>query len=177
VFDKGNNSKKNIHMIKNEVEEKYKKLSIRTNQNEKKKRIKYMGKRIIFSTDLTLTPEEMIDLYDREKNKVEEAFKLSKSPDIIRFQPVRHWTDSKVRIYALICVLSLLVIKLMVYKAKEKDIIMSSDVLCTELKDIREVLLLYSEERAERMLTTMSTIQKNLFNIFGLDDFAPPASK
>jgi len=64
----------------------YKKLSIKTNQKEKRKRLQALGKRILFTTDLSLDEREIIELYDRDKNEVINAFKLSNAPDIIRFQ-------------------------------------------------------------------------------------------
>ena len=37
---------------------------------------------------------------------------MSRSLDLVRFQPMRHYTDTKIRLYALVCVLGLLVLKL-----------------------------------------------------------------
>ena len=90
-----------------------------------------------------------------------------KSPDLIRFQPLRAWTDTKIRIYALICILTLLVLRIMEMKARSSGL--STKALCTELADIREVILVYSPRNAQRKITSLSTIQQQLFQAFDLD--------
>jgi len=132
--------------------------------------VKQCGRRLLFSTDTCKTADQIIGLYNKDKSQVEQGFRHLKSPDLIRFQPLRAWTDSKIRIYALICVLALLVLRVMEMKAASLGL--STDALRTELADIREVIMVYSSRNAQRKITALSTIQQRLFQIFDLDSFA-----
>ncbi len=131
--------------------------------------VKQCGRRLLFSTDTRKTADQIIS-YNKDKSAVEEGFKHLKSPDLIRFQPIRAWTDTKIRIYALICILTLLVLRIMEMKAGSSGL--STKALCTELADIREVILVYSPRHAQRKITFLSTIQQQLFQTFGMDAFA-----
>lgn len=148
-------------------------LLLRADTVARRNRRSQFGKRILFTTRRSLTATEVLETYNRDKARVEDDFRTLKDPDVVRFQPIRHWTDSKIRVYALICVLALLVIKLMGYKAKRAGLDMSSVVLGRELADIREVYLLYDHLRVVRRLTHMSQVQRQLFEILGLAAYAP----
>jgi transposase len=132
-----------------------------------------LGKRLLFSTRQSMSAAEVLATYNRDKQQVEDDFRTLKSPDLIRFAPVRHWTDSKIRVYALVCVLALLVIKLMVRKAQAAGIDVSQSVLATELSDIREAYILYGPNRVQRQLTEMSRVQHLLYDALGLAALAP----
>ena len=70
---------------------------------------------------------------------MEEDFRAIKAPDLVRFSPIRHFTDTKIRLYALVCVLALLVLKVMAIKAQ--DLGLSLEAMAQELAGIEEVLL------------------------------------
>ncbi|MEM3486238.1 MAG: IS1634 family transposase [Candidatus Methanomethyliaceae archaeon] len=136
--------------------------------------VKQCGKRLLFSTDTQKTGNQIIRLYNKDKAQLEQGFHHLKSPDLIRFQPLRVWTDTKIRIYALICVLALLVLRIMEMKAMPVGL--STEAMFTELADIREVIMVYSPHQAQRKVTALSSIQQKLFHIFGLDAFAKTAT-
>ena len=131
------------------------------------------GKRLLFTTRTSLTTTEILALYNRDKVEVERDFHYMKAPDMLRFQPMRHYTDTKIRLYALVCVLGLLVLKLMECRAQPLGL--SLDALLTELQDIEEVVLVYSPQRAQRMLSQLSTKQSQVMAAFNLTRFAPPS--
>jgi transposase len=148
-------------------------LHLRADSAARRQRRLEFGKRLLFTTRLAMTAEQVLETYNRDKARVEDDFRSLKDPDLVRFQPIRHWTDSKIRIYALICVLALLVIKLMGYKAKQAGLDMSQVVLGTELADIQEAYVLYDPMRVVRTLTHMSEVQRRLFTVLGLQPYAP----
>jgi transposase len=117
-----------------------------------------------------------LDAYNHDKPHVEEDFRTLKASDLIRIQPIRHWTDSKIRVYALICVLALLVLKLLERTARDAGLTMSPAVLKTELEDIQQIYLEMSATTIQRVLTTRSTIQQQLFTVFDLNRYAPQSS-
>lgn len=148
-------------------------LVLRADTVGRRSRRSRFGKRILFTTRRSMTAAEVLETYTRDKARVEDDFRTLKDPDLVRFQPIRHWTDSKIQVYALISVLALLVIKLLGYKAKRAGMDMSSVVLASELADIREAYLLYDSTRVIRQLTHMSKVQSQLFEILGLMAYAP----
>lgn len=131
------------------------------------------GKRLLFTTKTSLTTAEVLTLYNHDKVEVERDFHYMKAPDMLRFQPMRHYTDTKIRLYALVCVLGLLVLKLM--ESRAQPLGLSLDALLTELEDIQEVILLYSPQRAQRMLSQLSTTQSRILDALNITRFAPSA--
>ena len=61
--------------------------------------------------------------------------------------------------------------KLMQFRTRELGL--SADALVTELKDIQEIVLIYSVSRARRTISECSTIQRRLLDIFELQRFLP----
>ncbi|SFN09432.1 hypothetical protein [Thermodesulforhabdus norvegica] len=67
------------------------------------------------------------------------------------------------------CVLALLLIKLLCLIANREGMEVTTTLLIEELQDIKEVILVYPNRRAVRTISHMSTVQKKLFQIYGLD--------
>jgi transposase len=132
-------------------------------------RKKRFGKNLVFSDMLNADTGYLIDTYN-EKNIIEDDFKLLKDPTIIRFQPVRHWTDTKIRAYAFCCVVSMTLMHVMQWKAAAAGYKMSPKVLKDELSDIREVVMLYSPTHAKKKITDRSRVQTHLWDIFKLNE-------
>lgn len=137
--------------------------------NETTKRKKYFGKNIIFSNLSNAKSENIITTY-RDKNKIEDDNKLLKDKDIICFNPIRHWTDSKIRAYAFCCVMSMTLLKIMQLKADLNGYKMSARVLMEELRDLKEIIMIYSHKRAKRLISHQSTVQSALWDIFKMEE-------
>jgi transposase len=131
---------------------------------------KYWGKHIIFSSNLEKSYEEIIKSYN-SKDKIEKSFQLIKSPDLIRWMPMRHWTDSKIRAFAFSCVMSLLLIRVMELKLDRENFKMSPNVIKAELTDIQQTTLIYDEKTVVKKITSKSTVQKKLCEIFNLNEY------
>lgn len=150
----------------------YKRLICRIHFGNYHAKLRTFGKLLIFSTDPTMKAEEMVTLYTG-KYEVENQFKQLNDANAVAFQPRYHWTDTKIKVYALICVLALLILQLMNYRARRGGLNMSNAVLRAELADIREVAMVYSLARVERQLTVLSGVQKRLLELFDLRRHAP----
>jgi hypothetical protein len=91
-----------------------------------------------------------------------------------------HFTEQKIRVHVFYCVLALLLARLMVREAERAGITASVRELLSDLSEIEETVLLYQGERgrprARRMLTEMNARQRRLYDVFGLDAYAPAAS-
>ncbi len=128
---------------------------------------KFLGKNIIFS-DKTDAESGWIIAQYKQKEKVEDDFKVLKSPDIIRFRPVRHWTDTKIYAYGFCCIMALILIKVMQIQADRIGLKMSPAVLKEELKDMKEIIMIYGKDRAEKQISQRSSIQQKLWELFDL---------
>jgi hypothetical protein len=69
------------------------------------------------------------------------------------------------------CVLGLLLVKLLLYRAKEADLEMSLPVMLQELNDIEEIIWLYPDNRIKKKIKRLSTVQGRLFELFGLSAY------
>jgi hypothetical protein len=88
-----------------------------------------------------------------------------------------HWTDHKIRVHVFSCVLALMVARLMVREAARNGLHLSVRALLQALGGIQETVLLYQGDRgrprARRMLTETDPTQQRLYDLFGLDTYAP----
>src|SRR5664280_2945619 len=134
------------------------------------------GKRILFTDRDDWPLAEIVAAY-RSQWTVESDFRQMKDREVVSFSPMFHWTDQKIRVHAFYCVLALAVARLMEREAKRAGLDMSVRRLLGALGDIQETVLLYQGERgrprARRMLTEMDPTQQRLYDLFGLDEYAP----
>ena len=139
------------------------------------------GKRILFTDktkDLAATAQIVADY--RSQEAAEGDFRQMKDPQMVSFSPMFAWTDQKIRVHVFTCVLALMVARLMVREADRAGIHLSVRALIETLAGIEETVLLYQGERgrprARRMLTEMDPTQRRLYDLFGLDAYAPSGS-
>jgi len=134
------------------------------------------GKRVIFTDHDDWSIADVIAGY-RSQSDVEADFRQMKDPKVVSFSPMFHWTDQKIRVHVLYCVLALMVARLMCRETQRAEIPMSVRELLSHLGGIEETVLLYQGERgrprARRMLTEMDSIQVRLYELFDLDTYAP----
>jgi transposase len=144
-------------------------LQFREKPQEIEEREKGFGKCLIFSNMLKAETGFLIDTY-HEKKVIEDDFQLLKDEQIIRFRPIRHWTDTKIRAYAFCCVVALALVRVMQWKAEKAEYKMSPRLLKDELSDIREVIMVYSPNHAGRKITKRSVVQEKLWKEFRLHE-------
>ena len=128
---------------------------------------RYWGKHILFSSNTNRTPEFIIGNY-HSKDKIEKGFGLLKSPDLIRWIPMRHWTDTKICAFAFSCVMSLILIRIMELKLEKENLKMSPNVIKQELIDLQQAILIYDEKNVISKVTSKSSVQNKLYEIFNL---------
>ena len=124
------------------------------------------GKKIVF-TSLD-APTETILNYQKTSCQIEDGFHHIKDRDLVAYHPGYHWTDSKIRVHAFVCVLALLLLKLLQHVARQNDLAMSCKVLIEDLEEITMVILIYPDRKTTRKITTLSRVQQSLFDLFGL---------
>jgi transposase len=134
------------------------------------------GKRIIFTDREEWSIAEVVAGY-RSQSEIEADFRQMKDRLVVSFSPMFHWTEQKIRVHVFYCVLALMVARLMARETERAKMPMSVRVLLSEVSRIEETVLLYQGERgrprARRMLTEMDPMQARLYDLFGLDKYAP----
>jgi transposase len=135
------------------------------------------GKRILVTDHDDWPVVDLVAAY-RSQNDAERGFRQLKNPKLVSFSPMWHWTDQKIRVHVSYCVTALAVAHLMRRQAAQAGLTLSVPELLGHLAGIQETLLLYpstgGRPRARRMLTDMSPVQHTLYDLFGLDRYAPP---
>lgn len=134
------------------------------------------GKRLLFTDREDWPLAEVVAAY-RSQADVEAGFRQLKDPKVVSFSPMFHWTDQKIRVHVFYCVLALAVAHLLRRQAAQAGLHLSVRELLGTLAGIQETVLLYQGQRgrprARHVLTEMDPIQQRLYDLFGLDAYAP----
>jgi transposase len=134
------------------------------------------GKRILFTDRDEWSVPQVVAAY-RSQSEVEADFRQMKDPHVVSFSPMFHWTDQKIRVHVAHCVLALMTARLMVRQAAGAGMKMSVRELLGALGGIEESVMLFKGDRgrprAKSMLTEMDAVQRRLYELFGLEAYAP----
>lgn len=133
-----------------------------------------LGKRILFSDNHEWTKEEIILAY-RSQHHVEAAFRTMKNPHFLGWEPMYHWTDQKIRVHALYCVIALTLAGLLHREARRAGLELSLGAILEELSAIREIINLYAPTsgkagrlRATTTYTEETPLRARLADLFRL---------
>src|SRR5215468_2441067 len=135
------------------------------------------GKRILFTNRDSWPVADVVAAY-RSQSEAEFGFRQLKDPHVVSFSPMHRWTDQKIRVHLFTCVLALAVAHLMRRTADHAGLHLSVRELLEQLEGIGETVLLYHDggkgrPRAQRLLTDMTDTQQRLYDLYGLDRYAP----
>jgi transposase len=134
-----------------------------------------LGKTILFTDRDTWTDEQIVRGY-RSQSHVESTFRSMKDPRCLAFRPVHHWTDQKLRVHALYCVIALVLLSLLRRKLGQAQIPLSLARMVERLSDIREVTVLFQEAdaqspRARSVLSEIDAEQQKMIDALDLTRF------
>lgn len=136
-----------------------------------------LGKTILFTDNADWLDEEIVLAY-RSQYHIEEAFKQMKNPHFLRWSPMYHWTDQKIRVHAFYCVLALMLSSVLQREVWQKGEQLSLPRLLEELGSIRETLVIYPRQKGQHQprsatcLTRMTPLQQKLFSLLDLQRYA-----
>jgi transposase len=135
-----------------------------------------LGKRILFSDNHDWSSEEIILAY-RSQHHVEAAFRTMKNPYFVGWKPMHHWTDQKIRVHALYCVIALTLAGLLHREARRAGLELSLETILEELSSIEEVINLYAPTsgkagrlRATTTYTEATPLCSRLTDLFRLNE-------
>ncbi len=145
-------------------------FSLQRKRSEVRAKKATFGKKIVFTNIKDATTETILG-YQKSGCQIEDGFHHLKDRDLVAYHPGYHWTDSKIRVHAFVCVLALLLLKLLQFLARENGIGMSCKVLIEELEDITMIILVYGDGKTVKKVTALSAVQSRLFEAFGLGKY------
>jgi transposase len=125
-----------------------------------------LGRTLLLAAKTQGDAKNIIGTY-RSLTQIEEVFKNMKNVDFLRWQPAYHWTNQKLKVHGLYCVLALLLATLARKVATQAGLDISLPALLDELSAIREVAVIYPQgtlaHRKDHItLSRMSSTQKKL---------------
>ncbi|MGH3124802.1 MAG: IS1634 family transposase, partial [Streptosporangiaceae bacterium] len=134
------------------------------------------GKHVLITDHDDWPVPEVIAGY-RSQSEAEFSFRQLKDTRVVSFSPMHHWTEHNIRVHVFTCVLALQIAHLMRRTAARAGLHLSVRELLGQLAGIGETVLIYpsagGRPKARRMTTELSQGQRRLYEIFGLDRWAP----
>jgi transposase len=136
-----------------------------------------LGRQILVTNRHSWSSDEIINAFN-QKAKVEYAFRNLKNPDHLALRPQFHWTDQKLRVHALLCVIAYLLTMLLFKNAKERaqyphDV----DALLNDLQFIRLAAVKHSRSsKISYQLESLPPSLKALATTFNINPTLPVAT-
>jgi transposase len=131
------------------------------------------GKTILFSDRDDWTNEQFVAGYRGQAN-IEEVFRDMNNWDFLRWMPMYHWTDQKIRVHACYCVLALMLVGVLRKQASDAGLDLSTHALLDSLSKIIETVVVYppthppAPPRLATALSRMDAAQKALYTALNL---------
>lgn len=129
-----------------------------------------LGRTMLITTRHEWSDEEIVLSY-RGLNNIESTFKHMKNRDYLHWQPAFHWTDQKIKVHTLYCVIALLLANLAHKSIVENNIDISLPQMIEELEEIREVAVIYNPTSSKKNHLTLSKMtgrQKQMAEILDI---------
>jgi len=128
-----------------------------------------LGRTLLLAVKSKGDTTEIIGIY-RSLTRIEDVFRNMKNVDFLRWQPAYHWTDQKLKVHGLYCVLALLLATLARKVAFQAGVDLSLPALLGELSAIREVAVIYppgtlAHPKDHMTLSRMSSTQRKLAEV------------
>ena len=163
-------------------EEGHLQLSHTLNESHLKHLKEHLFGRRIWVTDHRDWSAEQIVRAGHQQSDCENCFRDLHGEDPVAWTPMWHWTDQKIRVHAFYMVLSLLLTRLLLFRARKAGDGRGLKAVIADLHSIDECLLVYpaagphgqGRPRLVSMLSDRSPQQQQLLQIFGADKLVPP---
>ena len=151
-------------------------INYSVDQNKLDRIVKHqLGRTLLITSRIEWSENEIISAY-RGLNRIESAFKHMKHREFLHWYPAFHWTDQKIRVHALYCVLALLLATLAHKKIVEQGVDITLLDMIEELSDIREVAVIHTnndglKQKDEIIISKMTPQQKKIAEILDIQKY------
>ena len=126
------------------------------------------GKTILFTDIHDWDTEKIVKTYN-QKDFVEKDFMWMKGLMIISMKPFFLRKDKRIKVHSFLCVMGLVFYRLLLWKLKKQEEMLSETRVIEELEKIRVVLVKRGDEEPQFMFETMGLDQMRLFTALGLE--------
>jgi transposase len=139
----------------------------------------YVGKTVLFTDRHDWSNEEIISAY-RSQYHVEECFKQLKNTKYLSFRPIRHFTDGKIIVHGLYCVIALMLCSLLNLELEKLGIKKSINKMIYELGKTKQIVTIYKNKNKNRLsyklsFTTFNEISKTLMENYDIEQYSHTA--
>ena len=142
-------------------------MSFRKDPYKLKQHQALFGKNIIITDNTDWTTAEIVQA-SLDRWQVEDQFRLSNNDDLVSARPVRHWTDSKIRIHLFTCVAAITYLRILENRLASKGIQRTPNDVMADMQRLHSILSLSKGARKpERRLETPSETQAEVLSAFG----------
>jgi transposase len=141
-------------------------MSFRKDPYKLKQKQALFGKNIIITDNTDWTTAEIVQA-SLDRWQVEDQFRLSNDEDLVGARPVRHWTDSKIRLHLFTCVVALTYLRMLENRLARKGIQRTASDVMKDMQRLHSVLSLNKGARQpERRLENPSETQAEVLSAF-----------
>jgi transposase len=142
-------------------------MSFRRNTVAIEQRRMMLGKNIIITDNVDWTTSDIVET-SLGRWQVESQFRRSKEEELVGVQPIRHWTDSKIRCHLFSCVVSMVYLRRTELKLKAKGINRTVEDVMEDMRHLHSVLILKEGGRkTERRIEIPTKTQAEVLSVFG----------
>jgi transposase len=125
------------------------------------------GKNIIITDNTDWTISEIVEA-SLARWQVENRFRLSKEDDLVAMQPIRHWTDSKIRCHLFSCVVAMTYLRRIELRLKAAGIHRTAEDVMEDMRHLHSVLVMKDGGRKANRQTEIPTkTQAEVLSAFG----------
>lgn len=129
----------------------------------------YFGKNVLFTNRLETPAIEIVQSY-RSLHMVEDQFKALHNAFMVPITPIYEWTDQKIKAHIFLCYLALILVRMLEYDARKKEMHITFSKLLKEAKNIR-VGLVSDGKTAKYCFERMDVEQQRIMSAFDLQEF------
>ena len=125
------------------------------------------GKNIIITDNTDWTTSEIVEA-SLDRWQVENRFRMSKEDDLVAMQPIRHWTDSKIRCHLFSCVVAMTYLRRIELIINAAGIVRTAEEVMEDMRHLHSVLLVKDGGRkADRRTEIPTKTQAEVLSAFG----------
>jgi transposase len=142
-------------------------MAFRLNRYQIEAHIRRFAKLILVTDHHSWSPREIYEAY-MDRHIIKDQFRTSKCPFHVAFMPQYHWTDSKVRIHAFVCMVALTDLTVLRNRLVASGLALSVREILEELRCLRTAIYWFTNERKpRRILEDPTATQLAILNVIG----------
>jgi transposase len=137
------------------------------NDYQIRRRLDWLGKNIIITSRKDWSTKDVVQA-SLDRYIVEDAFRKAKGDRLVSVNPIRHWTDSKMRCHILSCIMAEVYLRLIEKKLTDAGIPHTADVVMRSMHELHSSLCWVRGQKApQRLIEEPDDLQTSILAAFG----------